>query len=362
MSGQPSERVARPIFSIGKMSRRRLLVGTAAGAAAALVAGCRAASPSPAGMRPGSAAAKPSSAAAPTGAQTSGSVRHALVLGGGGPTGEAWEIGMIKGLKDAGIDPTQADLMVGTSAGSIVTTLIRSGRDIGSLYADQLAPVSAPAPVPAPASATGSGVSPDYLAQIHQMEANAPELTPALRIEIGKLALAATKVTSEDARVRQVVQSLGNPQDWPSQPLRIAAGDVADGTIRFFDKSQGVPIERAVAASSAIPGATAPITVGDRRYMDGSVGGINIDGAAGASIVLVLSPSTTVNPEDTRRQIDRARSQGSQVLNVSPDTDARAAMGPNNFDQTRLAPTAQAAARQAGTIADQVRSFWEGKA
>ena len=43
---------------------------------------------------------------------------RALVLGGGGSAGNAWEIGVIAGLFDAGLDVTEADLIIGTSAGS----------------------------------------------------------------------------------------------------------------------------------------------------------------------------------------------------------------------------------------------------
>jgi len=46
--------------------------------------------------------------------------RAALVLGGGGITGIAWEIGVLTGLAEAGVDLTGADLVVGTSAGSVV--------------------------------------------------------------------------------------------------------------------------------------------------------------------------------------------------------------------------------------------------
>ena len=43
---------------------------------------------------------------------------RALVLGGGGSTGNAWLLGVIAGLFDAGLDVTTADLTIGTSAGS----------------------------------------------------------------------------------------------------------------------------------------------------------------------------------------------------------------------------------------------------
>ena len=43
---------------------------------------------------------------------------QALILGGGGASGNAWLIGVIAGLFDAGLDVTEADLIIGTSAGS----------------------------------------------------------------------------------------------------------------------------------------------------------------------------------------------------------------------------------------------------
>src|SRR5580693_9117760 len=51
---------------------------------------------------------------------------RALVLGGGGSAGNAWEIGVIAGLFDAGLDVTEADLIIGTSAGSTAAAQIAS--------------------------------------------------------------------------------------------------------------------------------------------------------------------------------------------------------------------------------------------
>src|SRR5262245_22628033 len=66
--------------------------------------------------------------------------RTALVLGGGGVTGVAWELGILKGLADAGVDLTSADLVVGTSAGSVVGAQITTGGTLDELYAGQLEP------------------------------------------------------------------------------------------------------------------------------------------------------------------------------------------------------------------------------
>src|SRR5258708_9941745 len=63
---------------------------------------------------------------------------RALVLGGGGVTGIAWETGLLAGLAEAGVDLTSADLVVGTSAGSVVGAQILSGVSVQDLYAEQL--------------------------------------------------------------------------------------------------------------------------------------------------------------------------------------------------------------------------------
>ena len=57
---------------------------------------------------------------------------RALVLGGGGSTGNAWLIGVVAGLFDAGLDVTQADLIIGTSAGSTAAAQITSANPTGS--------------------------------------------------------------------------------------------------------------------------------------------------------------------------------------------------------------------------------------
>src|SRR3954454_24925039 len=64
----------------------------------------------------------------------------ALVLGGGGITGIAWELGLLAGLAERGVDLTGADLGIGTSAGSVVGAQIATGVDVEERYAAKLAP------------------------------------------------------------------------------------------------------------------------------------------------------------------------------------------------------------------------------
>src|SRR5215469_2001831 len=67
---------------------------------------------------------------------------RALVLGGGGVAGAAWELGILLGLHDTGVDVRGPDVIIGTSAGSVVGAQIASGTDLESLFAAQLIPVA----------------------------------------------------------------------------------------------------------------------------------------------------------------------------------------------------------------------------
>lgn len=69
----------------------------------------------------------------------------ALVLGGGGIVGLAWEIGVLTGLRDAGVDLRDADVILGTSTGAIAAAQIVSGVALDELYERQLAPAGAEA-------------------------------------------------------------------------------------------------------------------------------------------------------------------------------------------------------------------------
>src|ERR1700722_4922123 len=87
--------------------------------------------------------------------QAGDSGQRALVLAGGGAAGNAWELGLIAGLSDAGVDLTEADLIVGTSAGSTAAAQITSGTRPAELYAAILAQVPQP-------QAGGAGRAADF--------------------------------------------------------------------------------------------------------------------------------------------------------------------------------------------------------
>ncbi|HXV91896.1 MAG TPA: patatin-like phospholipase family protein [Pseudonocardia sp.] len=274
---------------------------------------------------------------------------RALVLGGGGITGIAWEFGMLAGLAELGIDLTGADLVVGTSAGSVVGAQVASGLDVEQRYAAQLVP-----PDGEVAAALGRGTMLRF--GLAMIGSRSPE---RVRARIGRIALRARTVP-EDERVAVIASRLP-VHEWPDRPLSITAVDAGTGRFRAFDRASGVPLVRAVAASCAVPGIWPPVTIDGRRYMDGGIrSAANADLAAGHSRVVVLAPLTRGAGPITgvAAQVAELRRNARAVL-VSPDEPALAAIGRNVLDPARRAAAAKAGRAQARSAAEQIRAVWD---
>lgn len=279
-------------------------------------------------------------------------VQRALVLGSGGPLARAWEAGVLKGLLDAGVDLSAADTIVGSSAGAIVGAQLRSGRSIDDLF---LAAMSPPTTA-GPSTASRTEEELQYFQETSRMWSGAPE-SAEQRVRIGERALLAPNPVPESTQMATAVRNAGT-SDWPERGLRIAAVDVANGSVWFFERIQAVPFNAAVAASSSQPGLHAPITVGDRRFMDGGIAGGNMIGAVGYPVVVGLTPF----PGERARlqdEIDSLRLGGSRVVSIVADEQAREAMGRNLNDASRMPTAAQEGLRQAAAVAEDVRAVWE---
>jgi NTE family protein len=171
----------------------------------------------------------------------------AVVLGGGGVAGIAWETGVLLGLADAGLDLTDADLFVGTSAGSVVATQVASGVPLADLYDLQVAGTAAELAVDFDLEAMTS--------RFVEMLADHPE-PEELRRRVGAWAL--TTDTVPEAERLEVIGSRLPVREWPERALRITAVDAATGTFVVFDSASGVDLVDAVAASCAVPAARSP--------------------------------------------------------------------------------------------------------
>ena len=270
------------------------------------------------------------------------------MLGGGGVTGIAWEIGLIAGLADAGVQLTHADLVVGTSAGSVVGVQILSGAPLEDLYAEQLADAS---------SEIGARMSLAALARF-VLAGVWPRDETRARAALGRAAQRA-KTVPESERKR-VIESRLKLRAWPQQRLLIVAVDAESGAPRVFDSSSGISLVDAVASSCAVPLVWPPMTVDGHRYMDGGVRSIaNADLAAGCERVVVLAPVTAAVRRSSRISTQLAGLEADvRSIVVSPDAAARRAIGRNVLDPSRRAAAARAGRRQAELAASAVKSVW----
>jgi NTE family protein len=286
----------------------------------------------------------------------------ALVLGGGGTTGIAWELGIILGLRDEDIDVSGADLVVGTSAGSVVGAQITSSHSLEDLYARQLQPLEE-------TKEQVVQIDMNEIIQVFMAGMGAPDAQTA-RARIGAAALAA-KTASEEER-QEIITSRLPVQEWPNkQRLVITSVNAHTGEQVMFDRAAGVPLALAVAASCAVPGVYPPITIGDQRYIDGGVSsGTNAGIAKGYQRVLILRAETldasALDPQNTtpsaafEGELATLEQAGSQSLVITPDEASIEARGPNPLDSRRRAISATAGREQGRLLAESVRRFWIG--
>ncbi len=274
---------------------------------------------------------------------------RALVLGGGGFTGIAWELGVLAGLAEAGVDLSTADLLIGTSAGSVVGSLLATEPSLGERYQTQLEdPIDEVAARLTTRTLLAYGWA--------MLRSRAPE---QYRARLGALALAAASMTPEERKA--VIASRLPVAAWPDQPLLITASDAHTGEFTVFTRDSGVELIDAVAASCAVPGVWPPAAVNGHRYIDGGMrSATNADLAEGHERVVIIAPVTAGGGLITSaaRHAEQLRANGAQVTIVSPDRDSRAAIGRNMLDPARRGASARAGRAQAAQVIDAVGAVW----
>lgn len=281
---------------------------------------------------------------------------RALVLGGGGVAGIAWETGLLVGLAEAGIDLAGADTVIGTSAGSVAGGLLRSG---GSAVAYAAAIEADDAPFDASALGDAPEVEGFLQAVADALAAPAGSEEEA-RARLGELARRAPAERQEERLA--VFERLVGRRDWPDGDLRVTVVDAEDGRFRVLDSASGVPFLAAVAASCAVPVVYPTVEIEGRRYMDGGMrSSSNADVAAGADRVVVIAtgPETPMSPLGP--QLDQAVAalrRTAEVAVVLPDEASSAAFGTNPLAQSSRRPAALAGHAQAAAVAERVRAVW----
>ncbi|GGW93566.1 hypothetical protein GCM10010297_13930 [Streptomyces malachitofuscus] len=275
----------------------------------------------------------------------------ALVLGGGGLTAYAWEAGVLAGLAKAGVDVGDAEVLAGTSAGSLLALELATGAAPADLYEDQV---------------DGKRAMPDVRftlgMTVRYLWAALGSRDPdAVVRRLGRLALSVRGTSETD--VFDALEPQLPVREWPERTLRFFATDAYTGRTEGFGADSGVELLRAVAATCALPPVFPPIPVGEGRWMDGGVRSTtNADLVDDCRRVVVLAPipkGPGASPGAVG-QVAALRSGGARATLLTPDREARRAFGRNALDASRVPGAARAGLRQGAEYADEVRVVWHG--
>jgi NTE family protein len=290
---------------------------------------------------------------------------RALVLGGGGSTGNAWLIGIVAGLSEAGLDVTTADLTIGTSAGATAAAQIA-----GATPSELLATTLAPAPQRTGPVGPDRGRGParpvaDHLDRFRSI-IDAADDQADMRRRMGALALGTDEVPDEagQARWRATVASRLPSQRWPGRTVLITAVDAHTGEPVVFDRHSGVDLVDAVAASTS--GGGSAYRIHGTGYIDGGyrANAENADLAAGYARVLVLSPFGGRSLYPARwgthlaTQVDALRARGSRVEVISPDPGSEHLFGAGAMDLSLRPAAARAGHDQGLALAGRLTELW----
>jgi NTE family protein len=306
-----------------------------------------------------------------TGPPAAAPVRRGLVLGAGGVLGFAWMVGALAALEaEEGFDTREAEVCVGTSAGSILAALLGSGVSVEMMLRHQEG-IPLPGDIdigwdhdrdsggalpPRPRLGVGS---PDLLRRVARHPTQVRPLAALSAVlPLGRGTLAPVRRMIDRAS-GGLPPGVGGPS-WPSQPqVWVIAMDYAGGQRVVFGQDGAPParLAEAVTASCAIPGWYEPTVIGNRRYVDGgTVSPTSLDLLAGSGLdeVYVLAPMASFAYDRPRSPVARAerrlrrtvsrrvlaeaievRGAGTDVTLLGPGPEDLQAMGANLMDPRR---------------------------
>jgi NTE family protein len=299
--------------------------------------------------------------------------RIGLVLGAGGVLGAAWMTGALPAVQDRLPRPLDdADVIVGTSAGSVLAAALRCGSSIDEMIAYQRgeavgvlrdtgisAVQSGPLP-PWPHWRVGS--PPLLLASLLTPHRVHPTVGASAWLPRGRgkhAGLRAMVHALHHHHSRQRDAAHGSPPGWVDRPTWIVAVDYESGQRVAFGREGAPPasLPDAVVASCSIPGWYEPVTINGRSYVDGGVRSptsLSLLATAGVDEVYVLAPMASIVPDSPRKPHERLerrlrwlithallrdahalRSRGMKVTVITPGPEDLAVMGINLMDPRR---------------------------
>jgi NTE family protein len=305
---------------------------------------------------------------------TAAAPRRGLVLGAGGVLGAAWMIGALSALSDAlEWDPRDAEVIIGTSAGSVVTSMLGSGLSVETLLSHQRGlPLPGDVAIDFDSDTDSGGALPPR----PQLRLGSPGLMARTMLHprrvpvMAALASMAPRGRGSLTAVAELVKA-ANPDDaWPARPETwMVAMDYATGRRVAFGRPGAPPatMAEAVVASCSIPGWYSPVNIGGRQYIDGgtlSPASVDLLADRGLDEVIVLAPMISFDYDEpatvvgrlerrfrrsmTKRVLHEAgkvRRRGTNVTLLGPGAEDLAAIGVNLMDASRRSVVLETAMR-----------------
>jgi NTE family protein len=293
--------------------------------------------------------------------------RRGLVLGGGGVLGGTWAVGALAALEEEyGFPAAEADVIVGTSAGSVLAALVGAGVTVPQLCRHYVDDEVTEGPLAGyvfdPVQATGG--SRPGLPRL--LGPGSPKLIGSSLRRLGQLPATAVlsaflpEGTKSLERIGHLVDAVTPLGHWsPHRGVWVVAMDYEDGRRVVFGRPGApvVPLASAVVASCSIPGWFQPVVINGRTYVDGgalSATSIDVLAHAGLDEVFVVAPMVSFESDRPtsvaarlerrwREQITKAarqeaavvRAAGTVVRMIGPGPEDLAAIGANLMDDTR---------------------------
>jgi NTE family protein len=287
-----------------------------------------------------------------------------LVLGAGGVLGAAWTIGALAAVQEEyGWDPREADVLIGTSAGSVMAAMLGSGISVEQLLNHQKGVVVPGDPQIGYDYDTDSGGA---LPPLPKLGIGSPRGVVSTALRPWKVTpMAALSAVLPQGRgslepVGAVVDAVNPTGGWADHERTwIVAMDYDNGRRTVFGR-EGAPrasLREAVMASCSIPGWYAPVPIGGRRYVDGgtcSPTSLDLVAKLGLDEVVVLSPMTSLRydaPTSVAARIERrfrrivtkrlvgevkkVAASGTKVTLLGPGPDDLEVIGSNMMDPRR---------------------------
>jgi NTE family protein len=260
-------------------------------------------------------------------------------------TGIAWEIGVLNGLADRGVD-LRADAVIGTSAGAFVGVALAGGADLAAAFSAQHESAPDEPVVHLPRAVLAAWIW-AYVRGFRRPE--------RIGSGLGAVARRRRPIIDGEQRRRTVQARLGG-QEWPAA-LQVTAIDLESGRLRAFARSDGYPLLDVVSASGSVPGISPPVDLGGRRWIDGGmVSSANAHLAEGFDEILVIAPlaGSHGGVPSVRQEVQRLSERRTADL-IVPDEASQAAIGRNIYDASRRAAAADAGREQGAAAATDIR-------